>query len=367
MKAIFVLGQWSDAGGLEIVTRQFVGVFRKLGWDITILAVGGYGVEQDEDRFRVRYLSPRGRIGRSIWSRFLKYRVTAYHLRKLVSPGDMVVFGHVYLLPILKYVKLPNDIVSWVWTHDKEVWGDSAVKWRHMLDLLTRVISVSEFTARNARAGGTSTPVSVIPNSIDTARFVPTDTPSLIRRDEILICSRIPPDFRYKGHERLLKIMTRAENILGRKLSLRVVGSGIGIDEFKRLVHDAGMDDRVIIAGRVGDAELLEAFQHCGVFAMPSIGEGFGLVYAEAEACGRPVVVSTAGGAPETAVDGVTGILADPLDIEANARAIAKILADPELADEMGRNGHIHANKWFSHDVFETNILRLLKEDGKIK
>ena len=362
-RAIFVLGKWSKAGGLEIVTQQFVGVFRKAGYDITVLAVGSRGRDESAANFKVRYMLPPGRILQSLWHRFFKYRVTARHLRKLVSPGDMVVFGHVYLLPVLDRCELPEGVTSWVWTHDKEVWGDSAIKWKPWLDKLSRIISVSEYTARNARAGGTTTPVTVIPNSIDIRRYVPTTTPEKIRRDEILICSRIPTDFRYKGHERLLRTIPKVEHILGRKITLRIVGGGAGLDELKQLAHKYGISDRVIFTGRVSDDELLEAYQHCGVFCMPSTGEGFGLVYAETEACARPVVVSTFGGAPETVIDGETGLLADPNDIEANARALAKILGNPELADEMGRKGRALAERSFSPETFERNVLKVIEED----
>ena len=362
-KAIFILGKWSKAGGLEIVTQQFVGVFKKAGYDITVLSVGSRGRNESALNFRVCYMLPPGRILQSLWHRFFKYRVTARYLRKKVSPGDMVVFGHVYLLPVLDHCVLPEGVTSWVWTHDKEVWGESAIKWKPWLDRLSRVISVSEYTARNARAGGTTTPVTVIPNSIDVCRYVPTTTPEKVRHDEILICSRIPADFRYKGHERLLKMIPHVESILGRRVTLRIVGGGAGLDELKQLAHKYGVYDRIIFTGRVSDEELLEAYQHCGVFCMPSTGEGFGLVYAEAEACARPVVVSTYGGAPETVKDGETGFLADPTDIQANARALAKILGDRALAEEMGRKGRLLAEKAFSPETFERNVLKVIKED----
>jgi len=93
---------------------------------------------------------------------------------------------------------------------------------------------------------------------------------------------------------------------------------------------------------------------------MPSNHEGFGLVYAEAEACARPVVGSTFGGAPEPVRDGLTGILADPLDIEANARAIALILGDASKADDMGHLGHDFVNGEFSFSKFCEKVEGLL-------
>jgi phosphatidylinositol alpha-1,6-mannosyltransferase len=158
-------------------------------------------------------------------------------------------------------------------------------------------------------------------------------------------------------------MIPHVESILGRRVTLRIVGGGAGLDELKQLAHKYGVYNRIIFTGRVSDEELLEAYQHCGVFCMPSTGEGFGLVYAEAEACARPVVVSTYGGAPETVKDGETGFLADPTDIQANARALAKILGDRALAEEMGRKGRLLAEKAFSPKTFEQNVLKVIAED----
>jgi glycosyltransferase involved in cell wall biosynthesis len=77
------------------------------------------------------------------------------------------------------------------------------------------------------------------------------------------------------------------------------------------------------------------------------------------------VVVSTAGGAPETAVNGKTGIFADPCDIEANAQAVAKILENDVFADELGRNGREYALKCFNENVFKANIVKFIELDNR--
>jgi phosphatidyl-myo-inositol dimannoside synthase len=110
--------------------------------------------------------------------------------------------------------------------------------------------------------------------------------------------------------------------------------------------------------------ELIEAFRHCGVFCMPSrvdmppglpfwTGEGFGIVYIEAETCGRPVIASTEGGAPETIIPGKTGLLVDPRSPEAIASAIANILRDPIKAIAMGIRGRLVVEQKFSRDGFK--------------
>jgi phosphatidylinositol alpha-1,6-mannosyltransferase len=82
------------------------------------------------------------------------------------------------------------------------------------------------------------------------------------------------------------------------------------------------------------------------VFAMPCrnrVGglevEGWGIVFMEAAACGRPVVVGDSGGARETLLDGETGFLVDGADVAEVADAIAMLLEDPGLATSMGKAG----------------------------
>jgi len=161
-------------------------------------------------------------------------------------------------------------------------------------------------------------------------------------------------------------------------LKERAVARGLDVCVPPFLDMDKGSPRcRVLFCGRVTDDALLEAYQHCGVFAMPSqawcqsdehcwVGEGFGLVYVEAEACGRPVVCSTDGGAPETTLHEKTGLIVDPRSPQANAEAIARILKDPAWADELGTNGYRFATENFSFERFKQRIAEVLGEDTKL-
>lgn len=385
-RAILVANQWSRNGGLEIVTQDEAQALCDLGYNVTVIPASGlpeesgfvsresHGVRgvsafhlasRDANKtggsVYVKWITPRNRLLQSLWHRFLKYRLLARLInRTLNGEPALIVLGHVQLLRLFDYFHLAAKCKIWVWTHGDEVWGEYAEKYAPLLNKCDQVISVSDDTKKHLLRGGVTAPVTTIHNSIDIERFIPTKTPEKIRRDEILICSRIPENFEYKGHARLMEAMVMAEELLGHKLRMRVVGGGPGLPRLRRLVADKGLDDRILVTGRVTDEELIEAYQHCGLFCMPSDNEGFGLVYAEAEACARPVVVSTIGGAPETIVDGETGVLADPFNIEANARAIAKIVGNPAMADEMGRKGRMFVERQFSFDAFRRHVAACL-------
>ncbi len=102
----------------------------------------------------------------------------------------------------------------------------------------------------------------------------------------------------------------------------------------------------VVFAGQVDEADLPRYYALGDVFAMPCrtrLGgfevEGWGNVFIEAAACGRPVVVGDSGGAREALVDGETGRLVDGADGAQVTDAVAGLLGDPDLAARMGAAG----------------------------
>lgn len=94
-----------------------------------------------------------------------------------------------------------------------------------------------------------------------------------------------------------------------------------------------------------GDA-LNEAYARSSVVVVPSVEDGWGLVTLEAMSCGRPVVVSSNVGSTDAVVDGVTGFVVPPRDVEALMERIELLYRDPELASEMGRQGRARASGW---------------------
>jgi glycosyltransferase involved in cell wall biosynthesis len=107
--------------------------------------------------------------------------------------------------------------------------------------------------------------------------------------------------------------------------------------EVHRAARDSGVADRIQFCGFVSDADLLQLYGACDVFAFPSFYEGFGLPALEAMACGRAVTCSHTSSLPEV-VDGAA-ILFDPYAVDEIARALADLLLDSELRQRMERLG----------------------------
>jgi glycosyltransferase involved in cell wall biosynthesis len=98
------------------------------------------------------------------------------------------------------------------------------------------------------------------------------------------------------------------------------------------------------------------------MFALPSRGEGFGLVYLEAMACGKPVIGGAHGGAPEVIDDGRTGYVVQHGDAVQLATSIETLLANPEMAHEMGKRGKQRVENEFRFNAFAKSLKKILRE-----
>jgi glycosyltransferase involved in cell wall biosynthesis len=97
----------------------------------------------------------------------------------------------------------------------------------------------------------------------------------------------------------------------------------------------------IVRAGRVDGGQLTALYRSADAFAYVSLYEGFGLPVVEAMSAGAPVVASNTSSIPEVAGD--AALLVDPEDVGAIADALARVLSDPELADDLRRRGREHA------------------------
>jgi phosphatidylinositol alpha-1,6-mannosyltransferase len=125
----------------------------------------------------------------------------------------------------------------------------------------------------------------------------------------------------------------------------RVVGSGPDEGRLRRLASSLGMGDRVRFLGRLDDRALENEYQRCTVFVLPARRtvegdlEGYGLVYFEAAAWGRPVIAGRSGGEVDAVVDGTTGVLVNGESPEEVACSIAALLDDRNRLEQLGAAG----------------------------
>jgi phosphatidylinositol alpha-1,6-mannosyltransferase len=173
-----------------------------------------------------------------------------------------------------------------------------------------------------------------------------------------------------KGHDMVIRTLPKLIRRIP-ELTYLIVGNGTHRETLDRLAWEVGVRDRIVFAGHVDAADLPAVYALGDVFVMPSRVqpaecevEGFGLVYLEANACGKPVIGGRSGGIPEAIVDGETGFLVDPEAADEIAQRLEAILTDRELAEGMGRRGRARVQAHFSwadaatrvHDIVTTMV-----------
>jgi phosphatidylinositol alpha-1,6-mannosyltransferase len=148
---------------------------------------------------------------------------------------------------------------------------------------------------------------------------------------------------RRKGQDMVIQALPR---IVEKFPTVKYLIVGTGEDEafLRRLARKVGVSDKVVFVGQVADHEHAAYYAACDVFIMPNrqIGpdiEGFGMVFLEASASGKPVIAGFSGGTGEAVQEGVTGIRVDGESVEAIAAAVIEILADSDKARAMGEQG----------------------------
>ena len=140
-----------------------------------------------------------------------------------------------------------------------------------------------------------------------------------------------------------VEIAVRALQFAKKEIRLVIVGEGSHRPEIERLVAETGVADRVRLAGRATEEELLELYQKALAVVYPPYDEDFGYVTLEAFLAAKPVLTARDSGGPlEFVVDGVNGFVCDP-DPQSFGAAINRLGADPALAARFGAAGYERA------------------------
>lgn len=153
-----------------------------------------------------------------------------------------------------------------------------------------------------------------------------------------------------KGQDLVIRAMRLLRDRGRTDLVYLMVGEGPQRKDFEALVAEQGVTDCVVFAGSKTGDTLLEYFDAADIYVhTPRVFhlnfEGFGIVYLEAGARGKPVVAADAGGIRDAVIDGETGIITPEEDVPAIADAIERLLNDPALAKRMGEAGRMYAEK----------------------
>jgi phosphatidylinositol alpha-1,6-mannosyltransferase len=270
---------------------------------------------------------------------------------------DFVQCGHIRVGLAAYLLKRRFDVPFVIYAYAQEVVNVAIPRWKFLDRLLRQfvlrkahtVFVISEYTKQKvAEWGGNDDRIVKIPFGVDLKRFA--DVTKLDRGDQLGLAGRrsiltVGRLVERKGHDTVIKALPQA---LARfpDLVYVIVGDGPMRDSLNAFVNEGDLGEHVFFVGEVSDDIVVQYYQSCDVFIMVSRAheergdvEGFGLVYLEANACGKPVIGGRSGGIPDAVIDGVTGVLVNPTDVKDIAAAIIKLLTDKGYARRLGENG----------------------------
>ena len=291
---------------------------------------------------------------RGVWQVSRMYALAEKLVQR--NPGMVLHCGHVNAALSARKLKRRYGTPYLLWTHALEIM-DEWLRSRILPALLDArlILTNSEFTRDFLLSTGVAEAriVKIRPGA-DPSHFRPglecralAERLGVWGRPTLLTVARIVKANRYKGHDVVLRALAKVVRAVP-DVAYVIAGEGDDLDYLERVAREYGVRENVVFAGRVPDEELPLLYNACDVFVMCSradqtrrgiLAEGFGLSLIEASACGKPVIAGKSGGVPDAVQDGVTGLLVNPVDVEAVAAAMVKVLREPEVASIMGENG----------------------------
>lgn len=245
-------------------------------------------------------------------------------LRVKTKPRVIVVW-HLALLKLVPFLRAPEARVV-VFLHGIEAWRKQDVLTRWMLPRVNVFLSNSAYTyarflqfhphlekiAHRIVPLGIGEPAPAVSESLPPPRA--------------LMVSRLARSEDYKGHREMLGAWTRVLEKIP-DAELWIAGDGDLRADLEKAAREKNLDARVKFFGRVSDAQKQELLRASRALALPSRGEGFGLVYAEALRWGRPCLVSDCDAGREVVNPPEAGLAANPSDADALARAVVRLLS----------------------------------------
>jgi glycosyltransferase involved in cell wall biosynthesis len=248
---------------------------------------------------------------------------------------NLILCGHINFAPVAFFISRLTTIPYWIIVYGTDVWDVQEPLKIKGVQAANQIISISSYT-RERLINEQKIPlerISLLPVTFAADRFKISSKPYYllkrygleIQQPIILTVGRLSSYDRYKGYDQILKSLPKIRDEIP-NIHYILVGKGDDRPRIEQLISQLNLQECVTLAGFVPDDELCDHYNLCDVFAMPSKGEGFGIVYLEALACGKPTVGGNQDGAIDALCQGELGALVNPDDVEAIAKTLLQVL-----------------------------------------
>jgi phosphatidyl-myo-inositol dimannoside synthase len=368
-----IVGLFPDllpTGGVQLAGRHTAAVLTRLasarGWETQFLSLNDPAGphELQAARATVRFTG----FGGS------KQRFAAQALR-LASSARIVVAAHPHLAVPASAMRARSKKFCFIaQAHGIEVWKQMSALRRMCLRSADVITAPSSYTAAKlsdvqgvpegkirVRAWGLDP--EFVAMAGHAAKFsLPEGVP---QSRYVLTVGRWSSKERYKGFDTLIRVLP---GLLRAAPELHLVLAGDGDDRpvLEALANEMRVTERVHFFSGLSREQIVACYAHADVFALPSAGEGFGLVFLEAMSLAKPVVGGNHGGIPDIIQDGVSGFLVTHGDEAQLSANLNLLLRDRALREEMGRRGQERVLQRFSFENFETGLRDILSHSCRV-
>lgn len=351
------------AGGIERINRH------------SALVLATWAKKQGEEWSFLSLNDPGGIQSFSLDNQQIKFRGfggrKAHFLIKIFnsfSRASAIFLGHPNFAPIglvLHAVK-PN-LKYWVFTYGIDVW--QPLSWLRRRGLLqsSAIYSLSSHTKQQLITVQKvpESKIITLPPALDPEFTLISEPPDLQDlhpkqgRFVLLTVARLAATEKHKGIEQVIFSLSRlVEN--HPEIIYQVVGDGADKARLEKVAQDLGLSEKVNFVGEKFGSDLQRYYANCDLFVMPSKKEGFGLVFLEAMAYGKPAIGGNHGGTPDVILDGETGFLVEYGDVAALTDRILRLLEDESLRIAMGQKGRQRVLQNFTFEHYRQRLLELI-------
>lgn len=265
---------------------------------------------------------------------------TAIFASQLIAGGilqrpQLIVSTHINFTPVAYWLKRLTGIPYWAVAHGTDAWNLQQPAVQQALHHADLILPVGGYTRDRliAEQHLDPTKLSILPNTFDPDRWQIAPKPQHLlaryqltdRQPIVLTVARLESSEQYKGYDQILRALPTIRAQIP-DVHYILVGKGSDRPRIEQTIADLKLQDCVTLAGFIPDEELCDHYNLCDVFAMPSKGEGFGIVYLEALACGKPTLGGDRDGAIDALCNGELGVLVNPDDVDVIAQTLSQML-----------------------------------------
>lgn len=333
---IWIPELFSSKGGIQVFSDFFVravqSTYPQAEYSIFLKNDCSAQVPQELD-----YLPQTQIYGSGNWKESLRTLLFSLDLiaKAVWYRPSLIIVNHVNFSPIASFLKKLIGVRFVVNTYGIECWDIDKPIIKKALQSADRIFSISDYTRDRLfqEQGLDPSKVSLLPCTFDPNRFQISPRPIyllekyVLRSDQriILTVTRLAEAEQYKGYDKIIEALPQIRQAIP-NIHYIIIGKGSDRPRIEQLITKLNLQDCVTLAGFISDEQLCDYYNLCDVFAMPSKREGFGIVYLEALACGKPVLGGNQDGAVDALCQGKLGALVNPDCVDEIAEVLIKIL-----------------------------------------